>query len=77
MRIGNSLGGLVIWALAVSMSVTASAVATENVTAIPLGGSLDDQSGDRYYGVYVPTRFGGNLTVKASDGRVIELKGPE
>jgi hypothetical protein len=76
MRIGNSLGGLVICALAVSTSLTASALATEHVTAVSLGGSLDDQSGDRYYGVYVPTRFGGNLTAKASDGRVVELKGP-
>ena len=35
-----------------------------------------NQSGDHYFGVYVPTRFGGELTFKATDGKVVELKGP-
>ena len=39
-------------------------------------GALDGQSGDRYFGVYVPTRFGGELKVKTTSGRVIDLKGP-
>ena len=70
MRIGNRLGGVLVWAVAVTMSVTAGAQTTERVTTVALGGSLDGQHGDRYFGVYVPTRFGGELKVKASSGQV-------
>ncbi len=77
MRIGNRLGGVLVWAFAATMSVAAWAQATERVTTVPLGGSSDGQTGDRYFGVYVPTRFGGELTIKASSGRVVELKGPQ
>jgi len=76
MRMGNRLGGVLVWALAVTMSGTARAQTTERVTQVPLGGSLDGQSGDRYYGVYVPTRFGGELKVTATSGQVVGLKGP-
>jgi hypothetical protein len=37
---------------------------------------LERQAGDHHYGVYVPTRFGGELTIKTTVGRVVELKGP-
>ena len=78
MRIGNRLGGVLVWALAATMSVAAGAQTAERVTTVPLGGSLDGQTGDRYFGVYVPTRFGGELTIKATLGsRWSELKGPE
>ena len=76
MRIGNRLGGALIWALAATMSVAASARSTERVVQVPLGGSLSGQTGDRYFGVYVPTRFGGELKVAATSGQVLELKGP-
>ena len=59
------------------MGMAASARTAEHVTTVPLGGSLDGQSGDRYFGVYVPTRFGGELKVKTTAGQVVELKGPE
>ena len=59
MRIGNWLGGSVIMALATIHGMAATARTAEHVTTVPIGGSLDGQSGDRYYGVYVPTRFGG------------------
>ena len=59
------------------MSVAAGAQTTERVTTVPLGGSLDGQTGDRYFGVYVPTRFGGELTIKTTSGKVVELKGPD
>ena len=49
MRIGNWLGGSVIWALAATMSMAAGAGTAEHVTTVPLGGSLDGQSGDHYY----------------------------
>jgi hypothetical protein len=76
MRIGNWLGGSVIWALTATMSMAAGAGTAEHVTTVPLGGSLDGQSGDHHYGVYIPTRFGGELKVTTTEGRVVDLKGP-
>ena len=77
MRIGNWLGGSVIWAMVAMGNMAASAGPAEHVTTVPLGGSLDTLSGDRYYGVYVPTRFGGELKVKTTLGQVVDLKGPK
>lgn len=51
--------------------------AEQRVQTIPLGGALSDQEGGRYYGVYVPTRFGGNLTITTSSGSIEDLKGPD
>jgi hypothetical protein len=76
MRIGNWLGRAVIWASAAMMAMATTARAAEHVTNVPLGGSLDGQTGDHHYGVYVPTRFGGELKISASDGQITELKGP-
>jgi hypothetical protein len=75
MRIGNRLVSSVLGASIALLGMAAGARA-EQPTIVPLGGSLDRQSGDHYFGVYVPTRFGGELTVKASSGKVVELKGP-
>ncbi len=76
MRIGSWLGGSVIWALVAMCNMAVTAGTAEHVTTVPLGGSLAVQAGDRYYGVYVPTRFGGELNVKATEGKVVDLKGP-
>src|SRR6476620_785428 len=76
MRIGNRLGGSAIWAFVAVLGVSAGAQAAERVTKLPLGGSLDGQSGDRYYGVYIPTRFGGVLEIKTTAGTIVELKRP-
>jgi hypothetical protein len=76
MTIGNRLGGSVLWAMAATLGIVAEARAAERVTPVPLGGVLQGQSGDRYYGVYVPTRFGGDLKIKSSSGQIVELKGP-
>jgi hypothetical protein len=80
MRIGNWLGGSVIAALAAIHGMAAAARTAEQVknvpTAVPLGGALDSQSGDQYFGVYVPTRFGGELHVKTTDGKIVEIKRP-
>lgn len=46
------------------------------VAKVPLGGSLPNRTGDLSYAVYVPTRFGGVLTIKAGDGAVKDLTGP-
>jgi hypothetical protein len=75
MRIGNGLGGLVIWAAAATMAIAAQPGA-ERVITVPLGGSLDGLSGEHYYGVYVPTRFGGELRIKTSEGKIAEAKKP-
>jgi hypothetical protein len=74
MRIGNWLGGWVIWVLVATISVAANADTAERVTTVPLGGSLDGQSGEHYYGVYIPTRFGGDLSIKTTEGQVAELR---
>ena len=76
MRIGNWLGGAVIWAWAATMSMASGAGTAEHVTTIPLGGALDGQSGDHHYGVYIPTRFGGELKVTTTEGQIVEFKGP-
>jgi hypothetical protein len=76
MRIGHWLGGSMIWSLAVLMNLAADAGTTDQLTPVPLGGSLERQSGDHHYGVYVPTRFGGELTIRTTAGQVVDLKGP-
>jgi len=73
MRMRNWLVGSSLWVLSAIVGGTAWAGERERV---PLGGSLTARSGDQYYGVYVPTRFGGRLTVKVDDGQVVDLKGP-
>ena len=54
--------------------MAASAGTAEHVTTVPLGGSLDGQSGDHYYGVYVPTRFGGELPGQDDRRAIVDLK---
>ncbi|MGP0061977.1 MAG: hypothetical protein ACLQGP_00060 [Isosphaeraceae bacterium] len=76
MRIGKRLGGSVFWSLAMMIGVTTGASAGERARTVPLGGTLDGQAGGHYYGVYVPTRFGGELKVTATAGQVVDLKGP-
>ncbi len=78
MRKGNWRGGWM--ALAMLAGITAMGAATppaDRVTPVPLGGSLTSQSGEKSFGVYVPTRFGGNLSIKASAGTVEKLTGPD
>ena len=78
MRIGNRLVGAVALAVAASVSAAGSvASAADRVQPVPLGGTLSGQTGDRAYGVYVPTRFGGVLTIKASSGSIANLEGPD
>jgi hypothetical protein len=79
MSIGNGLVGRVAGALIAVLAATAvpRALADERVQPVPLGGSLTGQKGDKFFGVYVPTRFGGVLTVNASSGKVEAIKGPD
>ncbi|QEH32975.1 hypothetical protein OJF2_14670 [Aquisphaera giovannonii] len=76
MRSGNRLGLSVIGAAVTLLGMTAGARAADRVTPVPLGGSLERQSGEHPYGVYIPTRFGGSLTISTTSGKVVELKGP-
>jgi len=76
MRIGNRLGGALFGMAVALCGTSARAESAEQVVAVPLGGSLEAREGEHYYGVYIPTRFGGELTVKASEGKVEDIKGP-
>src|SRR4051812_35460889 len=78
MRIGNRLSGAVFWALVATATalVPAGAGAAERVQPVPLGGAISDQTRDRYFGVYIPTAYGGELTVKTSSGTVSRITGP-
>jgi hypothetical protein len=72
---GNRLGGFLVWAFVATMNVAVDAQAPERATSVPLGSLSEIQTGDREFAVYIPTRFGGELRVKASSGRVEALKG--
>jgi hypothetical protein len=78
MRSGNWRVGSIAWAWIAVLGVvfTTEAQAAERVITIPLGGSHRGQADHQYYGVYVPTRFGGELTIKSTEGKVVEIKGP-
>ena len=79
MRIGNRFGGAVLWSMVALISApwALGADGVERVQTVPLGGSLPDQSGDRPFGVYIPTRFGGVLTIKTTSGTVGPIIGPD
>lgn len=50
---------------------------TPRFRPVPLGGSLSADPPDRHFGVYVPTRSGGVLSVEATSGTVGLLAGPD
>jgi hypothetical protein len=78
MRIVTRLSGGAVWAVLVAASAGwTQGAEVDRVQPVPLGGSLANQSGDRHFGVYVPTRFGGTLSVKATAGTVGPLTGPD
>jgi len=79
MRIGNRLGMAVVGAMfaAITATLATGADAAKRVQPVPLGGSLAGQSGERHYGVYVPTRFGGELTLKTTSGTIGRIVGPD
>jgi hypothetical protein len=79
MRIGNRLSGAVFWAIVATATATVSAGAgaAERVQPVPLGGAISEQVGDRHFGVYVPTKFGGELTIRTTSGTVSKILGPD
>lgn len=76
MRIGIRLGGSVVASFLLTLAVSTNAEAGSRVTTIPLGGSLEQASGDHSYGVFIPTRFGGQLEITTTAGKVVEIRGP-
>ena len=67
MRIGKRFAGAVASSIAAGVfAIVTMGAAAERVQPVPLGGSLGDQSGDKSFGVYVPTKFGGVLSIKTS-----------
>ena len=79
MRIGNRFGGAVFWSMValISASWALGADGVERVQPVPLGGSLAELTGDRHFGVYIPTRFGGELTIRVTSGTVGPIIGPD
>ncbi|MFO0959363.1 MAG: hypothetical protein U0800_18340 [Isosphaeraceae bacterium] len=79
MRSGSRMGVVMAWALVAASATFARGGenGTEPVRPVPLGGSLSNQEGVRAFGVYVPTRFGGQLTITTSSGTVQNLAGPD
>jgi hypothetical protein len=47
------------------------------IERLPLGLKLDGQSGTRCFGVFIPTRYGGELTVTVDGGKVGPIIGPD
>src|SRR6476659_4685469 len=77
MRIGISFCIAITWSLFALPTTLRHAAAAERTQRVPLGGVLDGQLGEKAFAVYVPTRLGGVLTVKSSNGMVEGLAGPD
>lgn len=77
MRLGFYLCCAMASAVLASAFAPREVTAAERVQTVPLGSTLGRQIGDRTYGVYVPTRHGGTLTVKSSAGTIEALTGPD
>jgi hypothetical protein len=77
MQIGCGFYAAMVGALLTSLVAPREVVDAERVRPVPLGGALGGQVGDGSYGVYVPTRHGGTLTITASTGSVEALGGPD
>src|SRR6516225_640205 len=79
MRIGIRLGAVVVGAVvaATSAGLAARADDAKRVQPVPLGGSVGYQTGEQHFGVYVPTKFGGELTLTTTSGRIESIVGPD
>jgi hypothetical protein len=79
MRIGKRLGVVAVVAMSAAMTahLAAGAEAAKRVQPVPIGIALENQTGDQHFGVYVPTAFGGQLTVSTSAGELGPIIGPD
>ena len=77
MRIGNRLGGAVIGRGRRHGGDDRPARTPRSESRpSPWVARSKSRTGDHYYGVYVPTRFGGELTIKSTDGQGRRDQGP-
>jgi hypothetical protein len=74
MFIGNRLLGLVIGTVVIGSTTLVLADEPPRAIPVPLGGVSQTQTGDQLFGVYVPTRFGGELRVTSTDGKILDRK---
>src|SRR5262249_27825856 len=79
MRFGNRLGTatLALFLVTITTCLAARADEPSGFRALSLGGSLAASPDDRHFGVYVPTRFGGDLTISTTDGTIGPITGPD
>ena len=72
--------GLMAVLVVASMMPGLAATPTEEsprMRPLPLGGVWSIDAGDRHFGVYIPTQFGGVLTVETTSGKVGRVEGPD
>ena len=79
MQFGDSLRNAMTCAMFATWLCTwpRDGAAADRVRPVPLGGILAGQVGERSYGVYVPTRHGGVLTIKAGSCSIDAITGPD
>ena len=71
-RVGVAAVGVILAAAAARGASAADPI--NRVRPVPLGGALVGQTGDGHFGVYVPTKFGGELTINVFVCGVIALR---
>ena len=70
---------VLVTALAVAgqSSLSAGVNVSARIKSVPLGGALTVEFEERQFGVYVPTQFGGALTIETTAGQVGLITGPD
>ena len=78
---GGSMRFRIVLLTAVTVVGLASISGGQEVLArlksVPLGGTLAVEFAERHFGVYVPTQFGGVLTIETTRGQVGPITGPD
>jgi hypothetical protein len=69
------LAALALWCMLAEFACQADE--SPPAQRLPLGLKLDGQSGVRSFGVFIPTRYGGELTVTVDGGKVGPIVGPD
>ncbi len=74
-RLGSAAVAVLLIALAAASATRGDSL--DRTQPVPLGGALGAQHDDRRFGVFVPTRFGGELTISTTAGVVSTIIGPD
>jgi hypothetical protein len=77
MRILIRIVGAIVGVVAAAWSPWPIAEAAVGRARVPLGDTLYGQAGDRHFGVFIPTRYGGVLTIRTTSGEVDSIVGPD